>query len=63
MIDGSANDGLLKHLRYVAHNTMGRFIAETDSEVRSAFICFFRQLPTINFFFLGPQAQRWPKAT
>ena len=34
MIDGNANDCLLKHLQYVAHNTMGRFIAETASQVR-----------------------------
>ena len=34
MIDGNANDGLLKHLHYVAHNTTGRFIAEIDSQVR-----------------------------
>jgi hypothetical protein len=33
LIDGEANQSLLNHLEYVAHNTNGRFIAEEDSQV------------------------------
>ena len=33
LIDGKANQNLLKHLEYVAHDTMGRFVANEDSQV------------------------------